>query len=68
MAQRNWPSGLSRRGKRATAWLPALQEVGILKGLNYDCNIVQFYGVCLQPGGDPMLVCEYMEGATTLLP
>jgi len=42
--------------------------VGILKGLNYDRNIVQFYGACLQQGRDPMLVCEYMEGATTLLP
>jgi hypothetical protein len=38
------------------------QEVGILKGLNYDCNIVQFYGACLHPGRDPMLICEYMEG------
>ena len=38
------------------------QEVGILKSLNYDRNIVQFYGACLRPGGDPLLVCEYMEG------
>ena len=42
--------------------LPYLQEVGILKGLNYDRNVIQFYGACLQPGRDPMLVCEYMEG------
>ena len=40
------------------------QEVGILKSLNYDRNIVQFYGACLRPGGDPLLVCEYMEGET----
>jgi len=52
-----------RRRKGHFAWPLALQEVGILKGLNYDRNIVQFYGACLQPGRDPMLVCEYMEGA-----
>ena len=34
-----------------------------MKSLNYDRNIVQFYGACLRPGGDPLLVCEYMEGA-----
>jgi serine/threonine protein kinase len=39
------------------------QEVGILKGLNYDRNIVQFYGACVQDGSDPILVTEYMEGA-----
>jgi len=39
--------------------------VGILKSLNYDRNIVQFYGACLRPGGDPLLVCEYMEGEVT---
>ena len=38
------------------------QEVGVLKGLNYDGNIVQFYGACLREGADPMLVTEYMEG------
>ncbi len=27
-------------------------------------HIVQFYGACLQPGADPMLVCEFMEGAS----
>lgn len=27
-------------------------------GLNYDRNIVQFYGVCLQEGSQPMLICE----------
>jgi hypothetical protein len=26
------------------------QEVALLKGLSYDRNIVQFYGVCPQPG------------------
>jgi serine/threonine protein kinase len=39
------------------------QEVGILKGLNYDRNIVQFYGACIQEGSNPMLVTEFMEGA-----
>ena len=45
-----------------TYTIAALQEVGILKGLNYDRNVIQFYGACLQLGRDPMLVCEYMEG------
>ena len=40
------------------------QEVSILRSLNYDRNVVQFYGACLQEGSDPMLVTEYMEGAT----
>ena len=39
------------------------QEVSILKSLNYDRNIVQFYGATLQPGRDLMLVTELMEGA-----
>lgn len=39
------------------------QEVALLKGLSYDRNIVQFYGVCPQPGGEPpLLVLEYMAG------
>ena len=44
-------------------WWLHTQEVGILKGLNYDRNIVQFYGACIQEGSDPMLVTELMEGA-----
>jgi hypothetical protein len=41
------------------------QEVALLKGLSYDRNIVQFYGVCPQPGGEPpLLVLEYMAGVT----
>ncbi len=41
------------------------QEVGILKGLNYDRNIVQFYGAVLpaeaaMAATPPMLVMEYM--------
>jgi hypothetical protein len=40
--------------------------VGILKGLNYDRNIVQFYGACIREGADPMLVTEFMEGAHIL--
>jgi serine/threonine protein kinase len=39
------------------------QEAGILKGLNYDRNIVQFYGACIRRGVPPLLVTEYMEGA-----
>ena len=42
--------------------------MSILKGLNYDRNIVQFYGACIQEGVDPMLVVEYMEGECFLLP
>ena len=34
----------------------------MLKGLNYDCNITQFYGACIQPGARPMLISEFMEG------
>lgn len=30
-------------------------------GLNYDRNIVQFYGVCLQEGSPPMLICEVQQ-------
>jgi hypothetical protein len=40
-----------------------VQEISILKGLNYDCNITQFYGACIQPGGRPMLISEFMDGA-----
>ena len=43
------------------------QEVALLKGLSYDRNIVQFYGVCPQPGGEPpLLVLEYMAGEKNL--
>ena len=42
--------------------LALLQEVGMLKGLNYDRNIVQFYGACIRQGCDPLLITEYMEG------
>ncbi len=38
--------------------IPAAQEVSILKSLNYDKNIVQFYGACMRPGQDLMLVTE----------
>ncbi len=54
------------RGRRSLQ--EGAQEVGILKSLNYDRNIVQFYGACLQPGADPMLVCELMEGDSFHLP
>ena len=33
-----------------------------MKGLNYDRNIVQFYGACVREGSDPLLITEYMEG------
>ena len=29
-----------------------------LKSLNYDRNITQFYGACMRPGQDLMLVTE----------
>lgn len=36
----------------------------MLKGLNYDGNIVQFYGICMREAdAQPMLVTELMEGA-----
>ena len=38
-----------------------LQEICLLQALNFDANIVQFYGACLDPGF-PLLVLEYMEG------
>ena len=44
--------------------LLTLQEVSMLKGLNYDGNITQFYGACIQPGARPMLISEFMEGVT----
>ncbi len=44
-------------------YLAYTQEVALLKGLSYDRNIVQFYGVCPQPDGNaPLLVLEYMAG------
>lgn len=42
----------------------AVQEISMLKGLNYDCNITQFYGACIQPGGHPMLISEFMDGVS----
>ena len=41
--------------------------MALLKGLSYDRNIVQFYGVCPQPGGEPpLLVLEYMAGVSDI--
>jgi hypothetical protein len=34
-----------------------VDECCILKSLNYDRNVVQFYGACLLSGRTPMLVC-----------
>ena len=39
-------------------WHVCPQEVSILKSLNYDRNITQFYGACIRPGQDLMLVTE----------
>ena len=36
-----------------------LQEIQLLKGISHDCNIVQFYGACLETQ-PPMLIMEYM--------
>jgi hypothetical protein len=44
--------------RRSLLLLVRLQEVSILKSLNYDKNIVQFYGACMRPGQDLMLVTE----------
>ena len=41
-----------------------VQECSILKSLNYDKNIVQFFGAVLRPGVEPMLVLEFMEVRT----
>ena len=43
----------------------ALQEICLLRALNYDQSIVQFYGACLDPEF-PALVLEYMEGGDLL--
>jgi hypothetical protein len=37
------------------------QEIGILKSISYDRNIVQFYGATMV-GTEPMLLLEYCEG------
>ncbi len=42
-----------------------LQEVSILKSLNYDRNITQFYGACIRPGQDLMLVTEVRADVPT---
>jgi hypothetical protein len=44
-----------------TPCVPLLQEICLLKSLNYDRNIVQFYGARLKHGAAPMMVLEYME-------
>ena len=42
---------------------PRPQEIGILKSISYDRNIVQFYGACLKSAtNEPMLLLEYCEG------
>ena len=49
---------LHRAGAVANSHLSRMQEVSILKSLNYDKNITQFYGACIRPGEDLMLVTE----------
>lgn len=39
-----------------------IKEISLLKSLNYDRNIVQFYGARLRVGQTPMMVLEFMEG------
>lgn len=36
-----------------------VQEIGLLKSLSFDANIVQFYGACLQEE-NTMMVLEFM--------
>ena len=50
-----------RRPALLTPCVPLLQEICLLKSLNYDRNIVQFYGARLKHGAAPMMVLEYME-------
>ncbi len=52
------PAGLSGCWCNTLLCLLLRQEVGILKGLNYNSHIVQFYGACMPPGRDPMLLTE----------
>lgn len=47
-----------------------VQIVGLLVvGLNYDRNIVQFYGVCVpkDTSKPPMLICELLQGISSAL-
>ena len=44
-----------------TRCAPLPQEICLLKSLNYDRNIVQFYGARLKHGAAPMMVLEFME-------
>ena len=41
--------------------MKALQEIGILKSISYDKNIVQFYGASMV-NREPMLLLEFCEG------
>ena len=50
-----------RHSTLLTRCVPLLQEICLLKSLNYDRNIVQFYGARLKHGAAPMMVLEYME-------
>ena len=39
----------------------AMQEVALLRHLNFDRNLVQFYGACIAEN-NLMLVLEFMDG------
>ena len=41
-----------------------VDECCILKSLNYDRNVVQFYGACLLSGRTPMLVCAVLRSSS----
>jgi len=63
VAQHKAPHTCGARGvKGGIVWYT--QECSILKSLNYDKNIVQFFGAVLRPGVEPMLVLEFMEVRT----
>ncbi len=54
-------TGKFTRARRKCCAFRCAQECSILKSLNYDKNIVQFFGAVLRPGVEPMLVLEFME-------
>ena len=57
-------AGLQVCGMQRDCWAQNPQEVSILKSLNYDRNIVQFYGACMRSGQELMLVTEVVPSPT----
>ena len=50
-------------------WLPGLEkEIGVLKKVSHDRNVVQYYGACLQDRASAMLVMEFMAVRAAALP